>query len=64
MARISQQTIEQVTAIADIVDVVGEHIVLKKKGREFVGICPFHDDTNPSLTVNDSKNLFFCSRVF
>ena len=45
---------------ADIVDVVGEHVVLKKKGREFVGICPFHDDKSPSMTVSPAKQFYYC----
>jgi DNA primase len=40
--------------------VVGEHVVLKKKGREFVGICPFHDDTSPSMTVSPAKQFYYC----
>ncbi len=39
---------------------VGEHVVLKKKGREFVGICPFHDDSKPSMTVAPAKQLYYC----
>ena len=45
---------------ADIVDVVGEHVVLKKKGREFVGVCPFHDDRSPSMTVSPAKQFYYC----
>ncbi|MDB4337108.1 DNA primase, partial [bacterium] len=45
---------------ADIVDVVGEHVVLKKKGREFVGVCPFHDDSKPSMTVSPQKQFYYC----
>ncbi len=45
---------------ADIVDVVGEHVVLKKKGREFVGVCPFHDDKSPSMTVSPAKQFYYC----
>ncbi|CAI8340144.1 MAG: DNA primase [Synechococcus sp. MIT S9220] len=41
-------------------DVVGEHVVLKKKGREFVGICPFHDDSKPSMTVSPAKQFYYC----
>ena len=41
MPRLHPRTIDAVKERADIVDVVGEHVVLKKKGREFVGICPF-----------------------
>jgi len=50
--RLHPRTIEAVKERADIVDVVGEHVVLKKKGREFVGVCPFHDDKSPSMTVS------------
>ena len=58
--RLHPRTIEAVKERADIVDVVGEHIVLKKKGREFVGICPFHDDSKPSLTVSPVKQFYYC----
>ena len=51
MPRLHPRTIDAVKERADIVDVVGEHVVLKKKGREFVGVCPFHDDSKPSMTV-------------
>ena len=45
---------------ADIVEGVGEHVVLKKKGREYVGICPFHDDKSPSMTVSPAKQFYYC----
>ena len=59
-ARLHPRTIEAVKERADIVDVVGEHVVLKKKGREFVGICPFHDDKSPSMTVSPAKQFYYC----
>ncbi|MEO1001619.1 MAG: DNA primase [Cyanobacteria bacterium J06638_7] len=58
--RLHPRTIEAVKERADIVDVVGEHVVLKKKGREFVGICPFHDDRSPSMTVSPAKQFYYC----
>ncbi|ABX08636.1 DNA primase [Prochlorococcus marinus] len=58
--RIHPHTIEAVKERADIVDVVGEHVVLKKKGKEFVGICPFHDDSKPSMTVSPAKQFYYC----
>ncbi len=58
--RLHSRTIEAVKERADIVDVVGEHVVLKKKGREFVGICPFHDDSKPSMTVSPAKQFYYC----
>ena len=60
MPRIHPRTIDAVKERADIVDVVGEHIVLKKKGKEFVGICPFHDDSKPSMTVSPLKQFYYC----
>ena len=55
---IHPRTIQEVKEKADIVDVISEHIVLKKKGKEFVGICPFHDDTKPSMTVSPTCLLY------
>lgn len=51
---------ERVLESTDIVDVIGERIALKKKGREFVGLCPFHPDHRPSLSVNPEKRIFMC----
>ncbi|MEB3104634.1 MAG: DNA primase [Cyanobacteriota bacterium] len=60
LPRLHPRTIEAVKDRADIVDVVGEHVVLKKKGREFVGVCPFHDDKSPSMTVSPAKQFYYC----
>ena len=53
-------TIAAVKERADIVDVVSEHVVLKKRGREFVGLCPFHEDKSPSMTVSPAKQIYYC----
>jgi len=45
---------------SDIVRVIGEHVALKAKGREYVGLCPFHDDHNPSMSVVPHKQIFHC----
>jgi len=50
----------QVQQANDIVDVIGEHVSLKRKGREMVGMCLFHDDHRPSLNVNSVKQIFKC----
>src|SRR3972149_4823982 len=55
-----QSIVNQVQQANDIVDVVGEHVALKKKGREMIGLCPFHDDHRPSLNVNIQKQIFKC----
>jgi len=60
LPRLHPRTIEAVKERADIVDVVGEHVLLKKKGREFVGLCPFHEDRSPSMTVSPAKQFFYC----
>lgn len=51
---------QRVKDASDIVRVVGEHLALKPKGREFVGLCPFHDDRNPSMCVVPAKQIFHC----
>jgi DNA primase len=53
-------TANQVQQANDIVDVISEHVSLKKKGREMVGLCPFHDDHRPSMFVNPTKQIFKC----
>jgi DNA primase len=50
----------QVQQANDIIDVIGEHVSLKMKGREMVGLCPFHDDHRPSMNVNPVKQIFKC----
>lgn len=51
---------DRVRAASDIVRLVGEHVVLRPKGREYVGLCPFHDDHRPSMNVVPSKQIFHC----
>lgn len=51
---------ERVRDASDIVRVVGEHVALRAKGREFVGLCPFHDDHKPSMNVVPTKGIFHC----
>jgi DNA primase len=58
--RLHPDTIEQVKQRADIVDVVSEYVVLRKQGKNFVGLCPFHDDKSPSLSVSPSKQFYYC----
>ncbi len=55
-----QATVYQVQQANDIVDVVGEYVRLTRKGREMVGLCPFHDDHRPSLNVSNVKQIFKC----
>ena len=52
--RIHPDTIDEVRQRADIVDIISEQVVLKKQGKDFVGLCPFHDDKSPSFSVSPS----------
>ncbi|MHC4552502.1 MAG: DNA primase [Planctomycetota bacterium] len=52
--------INQIQQANDIVDVISEHLKLEKKGKEMVGLCPFHTDQRPSMYVNPAKQIFKC----
>jgi len=58
--RLHPDTIEAVKQRVDIVDIVSEHVVLKKQGKDFTGLCPFHDDKSPSFSVSPSKQFYYC----
>lgn len=60
MAKISEYTIEQVRSAADIVDVVSGYVDLKKRGRNFFGLCPFHSEKTASFSVNQDKQIYHC----
>jgi DNA primase len=60
MPRISPETIEQVAAALNIVDVVGSYFPLKRAGVEFRALCPFHQEKTPSFYVNPAKQSFYC----
>ena len=60
MGRINREIIEEVRAAANIVDVVGSHVPLRKRGRNYLGLCPFHGEKEPSFTVSDEKQIFHC----
>ena len=56
----SFDTKERVKQAIDIVDLVGSHIQLRRQGRNYVGLCPWHDDSRPSLQVNPERQSFKC----
>ena len=55
-----EELINNIVARANIVDIIGSYIDLQKKGKNYWGICPFHDDSNPSLSVTPEKRIFNC----
>jgi len=58
--RLHPDTIEQVKQKADIVDVISDRVVLRKRGKDFVGLCPFHEEKSPSFTVSPNKQMYYC----
>ena len=57
---IDQPTIDRILDAANIVDVVSEFVTLRKRGINYVGLCPFHSDKSPSFYVSPSKNICKC----
>ena len=60
VARIKQESVEQVKAAADMLDVVGARTQLKKAGARYTGRCPFHEERTPSFSVNAVDKLYYC----
>lgn len=58
--RIPESKIEEIRSAADIVDFISEYVQLKKRGKNFVGLCPFHSEKTPSFTVSEDKQIFHC----
>ena len=60
MPRISENVINEIRAQADIVDIIKEYIPLTPKGKNYFGVCPFHQDHSPSMSVSREKQMFKC----
>ena len=56
----SQEIIDEIRARTDIVSVVSEYVKLRKTGKNYVGLCPFHQEKTPSFTVDPEKQFFYC----
>ena len=57
---ITQNTIQQILSRIDIIDIVGNFIKLKKRGTNYLGLCPFHNEKSPSFTVSPAKEIYKC----
>jgi len=57
---IPEEKISEIRNAADIVEIISEAVVLKKTGRNLVGLCPFHAEKTPSFSVNPEKQIFYC----
>ena len=60
MTRYSEELIEEIRSSNDIVDVISQYVVLKRSGRNFFGLCPFHKEKSPSFSVSPDKQIFHC----
>ncbi|MET3574743.1 DNA primase [Bhargavaea ullalensis] len=60
MKRIPEEKIEAVRSATDIVGLIGEYVQLTKRGRNWFGLCPFHDENSPSFSVSADKQMFHC----
>ncbi|BBA79916.1 DNA primase [cyanobacterium endosymbiont of Rhopalodia gibberula] len=58
--RLHPDTLEKVKQMVDIYDVISDYVVLKKRGKDYVGLCPFHDEKTPSFSVSIHKQLYYC----
>ncbi|MCG2754624.1 MAG: DNA primase [Desulfobacteraceae bacterium] len=57
---IPEEKIDDIKNSADIVDIISETVLLKKSGKNFLGLCPFHSEKTPSFTVSPDKQIFYC----
>ena len=60
MNSISNEKLEEIRNKSDIVEVISSYIPLTKKGRNYFGLCPFHDDHSPSMSVSREKKIYNC----
>lgn len=60
MAGIPESIIDRIRESVNIVDVIGRYVTLKKRGRNYLGLCPFHTEKTPSFNVNPEKQIFHC----
>ena len=58
--RIPESKIEEIRNSVDIVDVISQQVQLRKRGKNFIGLCPFHSEKTPSFTVSEEKQIFHC----
>jgi DNA primase len=57
---LGRDSVARVREAADVLDVVGDHVRLKKRGRSWEGLCPFHEEKTPSFSVDPDKGLYYC----
>lgn len=58
--RIPESKIEEIRTSASIVDIISEYVQLRKRGKNYIGLCPFHSEKTPSFTVSEEKQIYHC----
>ncbi|MBU2472175.1 MAG: DNA primase, partial [Bacteroidetes bacterium] len=58
--RLPPEKIEEIRNSTDIVELIGAFVKLKKRGKNYVGLCPFHNEKTPSFTVSSDKQMYHC----
>ena len=60
MQQLTQEKINEIRNSVNIVDIISSYVSLTPKGKNYFGICPFHDDNNPSMSVSADKQIYKC----
>ena len=60
MQRYSDEIIDEIRQTNDIVDIISQYVHLKRSGRNFFGLCPFHNEKSPSFSVSPHKQMYYC----
>ena len=60
MIRYSDEILEDVRQSNDIVNIISQYVALKRKGRNYFGLCPFHNEKSPSFSVSPDRQIFHC----
>src|SRR4051794_20825228 len=58
--KISAELLQKIKDAVNMIEIVGAHVVLRKSGANYVGLCPFHSERTPSFSVSETKQLFHC----
>jgi DNA primase len=58
--RYSDELLDEIRSRNDIVDIVSQYVKLKRSGRNYMGLCPFHNEKSPSMSVSPDKKIFHC----
>jgi len=58
--KIPSEKLDEIASLSDIVDIISNYIAVKKRGKSFLAVCPFHPDKNPSMSISQEKQVYHC----